>query len=196
VREKFPSGGGVPRRGGVVFMNDATTLLNKDVGFQNFFQLFNLPLNYAIDCDLLANRYRELQRQVHPDRFVRADQKAQERAIELSSQANEAYKILKNPLLRAVHLIECLGEPIQLDGKKLSSDFLMKQMEWHEKIEGWFSLSESQREQLRHLLQQEREHYLAQLTAAFERQPVDKNPIEQWINEWQFIEKLRADLPD
>ncbi len=163
---------------------------------QNFFQLFNLPLNYTIDCDLLANRYRELQRQVHPDRFVRAEREAQQHSVELSSQANEAYKILKDPLLRAAHLMECLDETIQLDGKKLSSDFLMKQMEWHEKTEGWFSLSDDQREQLRHLLQQEREHYLAQLTSAFEQRPVDKNAIEQWINEWQFIEKLRTDLPD
>ncbi len=178
------------------FENPPQSPFFKGGSFPNFFQLFNLPLHYAIDLNQLADRYRELQRQVHPDRFVRADVQAQERAIELSSQANEAYKILKNPVSRAIHLMECLNESIQLEGKKLSPDFLMKQMEWHEKIETWSSLNESQRDQLRRLLQQEGENYIGQLTAAFAQRPIDKISIEKWINEWQFIEKLRTDLPD
>ena len=39
---------------------------------KNHYQLFDLPLAYALDTSALERAYREVQREVHPDRFVTA----------------------------------------------------------------------------------------------------------------------------
>ena len=39
---------------------------------QNHFELFGLPARFAVDAAALEARYRELQREVHPDRFAAA----------------------------------------------------------------------------------------------------------------------------
>ncbi|HEY0847472.1 MAG TPA: co-chaperone HscB, partial [Noviherbaspirillum sp.] len=39
---------------------------------QNHFELFHLPQRFAIDMAELDKAYREVQGQVHPDRFVNA----------------------------------------------------------------------------------------------------------------------------
>ena len=168
----------------------------KGGSFNNFFQLLNMPLIFTLDLADLAQHYRELQRQIHPDRFVRAELSEQQRSIELSTQVNEAYKTLKDPLLRAIYLMDCLGAPIQLTGKSLSAEFLMKQMQWREQVENWTALNTQQQQQLKNNFQQDYQYYLDQLTDGFIQQPLPTPQIEQWVNELQFVQKLRLTLPD
>ena len=37
---------------------------------QNYFQLFDLPVQFDVDSPTLGERYRQLQRELHPDRFA------------------------------------------------------------------------------------------------------------------------------
>ena len=39
---------------------------------QNHFDLFHLPARFEVDMDALDAAYRDVQGQVHPDRFVNA----------------------------------------------------------------------------------------------------------------------------
>ena len=61
------------------------------------FALFDLQPSFRLDLDQLAARYRELARQVHPDRFADAGEREQRHAIERSANLNEAYQTLKHP---------------------------------------------------------------------------------------------------
>ena len=43
--------------------------MQSDAG-RNYFELFGLPVSFEVNKSLLTERYRDLQRAVHPDKFA------------------------------------------------------------------------------------------------------------------------------
>jgi len=102
----------------------------------NDFTLLGLPLRFAQDRTLIDARWRELQSQVHPDRFAVEGAAAQRVAMQWSVRINEAYQRLKDPMRRAAYLCELHGAPIRAeDNTAMPSAFLVQQMEWREALE-------------------------------------------------------------
>ncbi|MFC3685876.1 Fe-S protein assembly co-chaperone HscB [Hydrogenophaga luteola] len=102
----------------------------------NDFELFELPLAYALDRAVLDERWKALQREVHPDRHAAADAQTQRQAMQWSVRINEAYQRLKDPLQRAAYLCELHGAPVQAENNTaMPPAFLMQQMEWREALE-------------------------------------------------------------
>ena len=100
---------------------------------QNHFQLFQLPQQFALDQGQLDRAYREVQSQVHPDKFVRASDAEKRVAMQWATRANEAYQTLKKPLQRASYLCELEGVSLQAESNtSMPANFLMQQMEWRE----------------------------------------------------------------
>ncbi|MDZ4098828.1 MAG: Fe-S protein assembly co-chaperone HscB [Methylophilaceae bacterium] len=103
---------------------------------QNHFELFNLPVQFAINMDTLEQHYRQVQSEVHPDRFAAGSGAERLKSMQLATQANEAYQTLKNPTARARYLLHLQGVDTQEDSNTaMPHDFLMLQMEWREAIE-------------------------------------------------------------
>lgn len=104
-------------------------LLNTD-----FFTLLGVPRRYAQDLGLLDSRFRELQREVHPDRFAASDDAARRASMMLATQINQAYQTLRSPLNRAVYLLGLSGIDVGAESNTaMDPVFLMAQMEWREK---------------------------------------------------------------
>ena len=102
---------------------------------QNHFQLFGLPQSYAIDATQLDQHYRALQAQVHPDKSAHLSEAEQRLAMQHSTQVNEAYQTLRNPLKRARYLLSLHGVDTQEDtNTAMPVDFLMEQLEWREAV--------------------------------------------------------------
>jgi molecular chaperone HscB len=102
---------------------------------QNHFDLFQLPARYTIDMAALDAAYRDVQGQVHPDRFVNATDAEKRVAMQWATRANEAYQTLKNPQKRARYLCELNGVDLQTESNTaMPMDFLMQQMEWREAL--------------------------------------------------------------
>lgn len=103
----------------------------------NFFALFELPVSFDIDLTALEKRYFAMQRVCHPDRLVGRPPAERQQAILKSMQANEAYEILKDPLLRARHMLVLQGMHVggEKDTVKPASGLLMEIMELRETIE-------------------------------------------------------------
>jgi len=100
----------------------------------SYFVLFDLPVCFDIDHKILAERYRQLQRTVHPDRFVNAADSERRLSVQMAARVNEGFQILKDPLARARYLLELQG--IELDDMNTAFDgaFLMEQMELRERL--------------------------------------------------------------
>lgn len=102
---------------------------------QNHFSLFQLPETFALDAGALDAAYRDVQGQVHPDRFINATDAEKRVAMQWATRANEAYQTLKNPQKRAQYLCELNGVDLQTESNTaMPMAFLMQQMEWREAL--------------------------------------------------------------
>ena len=100
------------------------------------FDIFGLTPQFAIDRVALDARWKDLQREAHPDRFATAAAAAQREAMQWSVRINEAYQRLKDPLKRAAYLCELNGAPIRAeDNTAMPPAFLMQQMQWREDLD-------------------------------------------------------------
>ena len=100
------------------------------------FELFGLAPRFAQERSAVDARWKELQRQAHPDKFAAQGAAAQRVAMQWSVRINEAYQRLKDPLRRAAYLCELHGAPIRAeDNTAMPAAFLMQQMEWREALE-------------------------------------------------------------
>ena len=85
---------------------------------------------------MLDARWKDLQREAHPDRFAAQGPAAQRVAMQWSVRINEAYQRLRDPLKRAAYLCELHGAPIRAeDNTAMPAAFLMQQMQWREALD-------------------------------------------------------------
>ncbi len=102
----------------------------------NDFELFGLEPRFAQDRSAIDARWKDLQREAHPDKFAAQGGAAQRLAMQWSVRINEAYQRLKDPLKRAAYLCELNGAPVNAESNTaMASAFLMQQMEWREALD-------------------------------------------------------------
>jgi molecular chaperone HscB len=100
------------------------------------FTLFGLREGFALDAALLDQRWRELQAEVHPDRFAADGAAAQRVAMQWAVRVNQAYRRLKDPLQRAAYLCERRGAPIDAErNTAMPPAFLAQQIAWREALD-------------------------------------------------------------
>ena len=102
---------------------------------QNYFALFSLPVQFAVDKALLASNFRALQSQYHPDRFVTATDQERRIAVQSTGYINEANEVLKLPRLRAQYLLTLQAIEFSESDTTHDMPFLMAQMETREALE-------------------------------------------------------------
>ena len=100
---------------------------------RNHFELFGLPERFRFDATVLDRAYHALQSEVHPDRFATADDTARRLALQSSARVNEAYRALKDPVIRAQYLLSLHGiDALAETDTALPLDFLEHQLERRE----------------------------------------------------------------
>lgn len=100
------------------------------------FTLFDLPRRFAVDPEQVDIRWRALQAQVHPDRFVAQGAAAQRVASQWAVRVNEAHRRLRDPVNRAAYLCELAGTSVDAErNTAMPLDFLQHQMSWRESLD-------------------------------------------------------------
>jgi molecular chaperone HscB len=85
----------------------------------DYYELLGVPRSLNLSLDALQLRYYELSRQLHPDRFMQKPEAERQRALDMSSALNDAYRTLKDPIKRAQYLLTLEGFDI---GEQRSKD--------------------------------------------------------------------------
>ena len=158
----------------------------------NDFELFQLPRRQQLDLAELDQRWKTLQRQVHPDRFVAQGAAAQRVAMQWSVRINEAYQRLKDPLKRAAYLCELGGVAVEAHSNTaMPADFLMQQMEWREALDDAEDAGALQA--LACEVQQASSDALQEVTAAIDTQQ-DMLAAAALVRRMMFIQKFAQEV--
>jgi molecular chaperone HscB len=158
----------------------------------NDFELFGLAEQFAQDAALIDARWKELQREAHPDRFAAQGQAAQRIAMQWSVRINEAYKRLKDPLKRAAYLCELRGAPVDAENNTaMPAEFLMEQMAWREELDD--ARTSGDLERLEDELLRSRRETLQRIEQLLDR---DKNAsaAAQQVRALMFVERFGRDV--
>jgi molecular chaperone HscB len=100
------------------------------------FAFFDLPRKLWLDMAALEARYHDLSWKLHPDNFVRAGQYERELSLDRSSQLNDAYRTLREPLARVEYLLSLLGARKEGATKKQAPPELLEEVfELNESLE-------------------------------------------------------------
>lgn len=79
----------------------------------DYFSFFGLPRKLNLDTAELEREFYRLSRKLHPDICAQATGREQEWSLEKSSQLNDAYRTLKDPIARTEYLLRLEG--VQLE---------------------------------------------------------------------------------
>ena len=104
------------------------------LGKGDHFSLFGLPRKLWIEMSTLEKKFLELSWKLHPDKFVNASPADQELSLKGSSELNDAYRVLRDPVARVEYLLE-------LEGMRKEGEH--KQQAPPELLEEVFELNES-----------------------------------------------------
>jgi molecular chaperone HscB len=83
----------------------------------SYFAQFNLPRRLHIDLKALEKEFYAQSRRLHPDRFAARPLAEQEAALAQSSALNDAYRTLKDPILRTQYLLTLEGVELEEQSK-------------------------------------------------------------------------------
>jgi molecular chaperone HscB len=100
----------------------------------DYFAVFGLPRKLWLEMSSLEQKFLQLSWKLHPDNFVNASDKERELSLKRSSELNDAYRVLRDPLARVEYLLEIEGQ--RKEGEK-------KQQAPPELLEEVFELNES-----------------------------------------------------
>jgi molecular chaperone HscB len=156
------------------------------------FELFGLPERFAQNGADIDARWKDLQREAHPDKFAAQGPAAQRIAMQWSVRINEAYKRLKNPLKRAAYLCELRGAPIEAESNTaMPAEFLVEQMEWRESLDD--ARTEADLEELDLALNRARRTSLQRIEALLDDEN-DAAAAARQVRALMFIERFGDDV--
>ena len=158
----------------------------------NDFELFGLPEQFEQDPARIDARWKDLQREAHPDRFANQGAAAQRIAMQWSVRINEAYRRLKDPLARAAYLCELRGAPIEAESNTaMPAEFLVEQLEWREALEEARGLGEV--EHIQEGLARARAAALQQMARLLDDEGDAKAAARQ-VRALMFVERFGRDV--
>jgi molecular chaperone HscB len=156
------------------------------------FTLFGLPQRFALDPAQLDERWRALQAQVHPDRFVAQGSAAQRVAMQWAVRVNEAYRRLKDPLARGAYLAGLRGASVDMHSNTaMPAEFLAQQMQWREALEEAPDVAaiEGLDREVAHMQRE----WLGELEAALDKR-ADPADAARRVRALMFLTRFRDDI--
>ena len=83
----------------------------------DYFSFFGFPRKLNLDAAVLEREFYELSRKLHPDLYAGSEKREQAWSLEQSSQLNDAYRTLKDPIKRTAYLLRLEGVELEEQSK-------------------------------------------------------------------------------
>jgi molecular chaperone HscB len=141
---------------------------------------------------MLDKAYRDIQSQVHPDRFAHAGDAERRASLQWTTRVNEAYRTLKDPVQRAKHLLELQGVDVAFEtNTAMPPDFLMQQMELREALEE--AKSPGALDEMRKTLREQQAQIQRQIGDAIDAKK-DYAGAAGLVRKLQFLDRLDEEI--
>jgi len=115
----------------------------------DYYALLGIPRSLNPSLEVLQQRFYELSRQLHPDKFMRKPEADRQQALETSSALNDAYRTLKDPVKRAEYVLREEGFDVsEQRSKDVPPELLEEVFELNMALEEMRGGDESARPQL------------------------------------------------
>jgi molecular chaperone HscB len=88
----------------------------------DYFAFFALPYKLGLDTAQLERDFYALSRKIHPDINARTSDPEQEWSLEKTSQLNDAYRTLKDPISRTEYLLRLQGVQLEEQSKAATEE--------------------------------------------------------------------------
>lgn len=166
----------------------------------DYFELFKLPHNLVVDKPYNLKKYYELSKKYHPDQYSLKDEEAQNRALKMIANVNEAKKVLDSEVLRLEYLLRLKGY-LELDEKyALPNVFLMNVMELNEAImENKMEEDSTKRTQIENEIEALKAEIEEQVKIYFEQKELTWNDevasmLKDYYFKRKYLERMKTNL--
>ncbi|VAW87681.1 Chaperone protein HscB [hydrothermal vent metagenome] len=169
---------------------------------KNYFELFDLPVQFELSPKDLRTRYRNLQSAVHPDNYVGGTAQERRLAVQISAQINHAYLTLKDPLQRGRYLLSLFSTEVSEPAHTVQdSELLIEQMLLREEFD---EIKEITPLDINHLtifidkIESRQQTILADLSTCFQHIDTADNMkvAGDLLDKYQFFSKLYDEVSE
>lgn len=100
----------------------------------NYFELYDLPISFHPDQNVVKQQFYALSKKYHPDFYISESAGKQDEVLELSTLNNKAFQVLKNSQKVLHYVLELKGVIAEGESYALPQSFLMEMMDVNEII--------------------------------------------------------------
>lgn len=94
----------------------------------DYFAMFELPRKLWIEMGALEQKFLQLSWKLHPDNFVNATAEEREISLKRSSELNDAYRTLRDPVARVEYLLAIEGARKEGQNKQQAPPELLEEV--------------------------------------------------------------------
>ncbi|KAI5695018.1 hypothetical protein M8J75_009597 [Diaphorina citri] len=152
----------------------------------NYYNVFDMKMQYLINNADLSKKFKHLQSQLHPDKFSNKNQEEQAISETYSSYLNKAYSILQNPLKRGLYLLSLQNISIEEDSKGTDQKLLMEILMLNEELDE--ASSEEDLENLQKSIRATIEELTKKVNVSFEQK--DYNEAKELLIRMKYFTTL------
>lgn len=114
----------------------------------NYFELYDIPQSFHPDQGAVKNKFYELSRRYHPDRFAQSASGDLSEALRMAAMNNDAYKTLRSSDATMAYILK-LNNLLQDEEKyTLPPAFLMEMMDLNEAVSDYEMNAENEQARL------------------------------------------------
>ena len=94
----------------------------------DYFAIFGLPRKLWIETSAFEQKFLQMSWKLHPDNFVNASEPERELSLKRSSELNDAYRTLRDPVVRVEYLLEIEGARKEGEHKQQAPPELLEEV--------------------------------------------------------------------
>jgi molecular chaperone HscB len=94
----------------------------------DYFAIFGLPRKLWIEMAALEQKFLQLSWKLHPDNFVNSTEQERELSLKRSSELNDAYRTLRDPVGRVEYLLDIEGARKEGEHKQQAPPELLEEV--------------------------------------------------------------------